>query len=237
MRIFGRACHRRYNEIYQYSVYFLRGNDPRPLNLSHQHEVFSLIQQNNLENSFLLYNSTEAKRKIEAWKKQLPWIRPHYAVKSNPCDQILEDLIQGGSGFDCASKTEMELALKNGASLQDIIYSNSVKNERDLQWAHHAGIQLTTADSIDELKKIKKYAPSMNVLWRIAIKEEIDDDLATPFSGKFGDDLETIEDIHERMNEIKELGIKLKGIHFHCGSGHHGSSGFGKAVKFARSCL
>ena len=33
------------------------------------------------------------------------------------------------------------------------------------------------------------------------------------------------------------MGIKLKGIHFHCGSGHHGSSGFGKAVKFARKCL
>ena len=33
------------------------------------------------------------------------------------------------------------------------------------------------------------------------------------------------------------MGISLKGIHFHCGSGQHGSSAFGKAVKLARDCL
>lgn len=33
------------------------------------------------------------------------------------------------------------------------------------------------------------------------------------------------------------MGVNIKGIHFHCGSGHHGSSGFGKAVQFARSCI
>jgi diaminopimelate decarboxylase len=26
------------------------------------------------------------------------------------------------------------------------------------------------------------------------------------------------------------MGVSLKGIHFHCGSGQHGSSAFGKAV-------
>lgn len=39
------------------------------------------------------------------------------------------------------------------------------------------------------------------------------------------------------MSEIAEMGIVLKGIHFHCGSGQHGSSGFGKAVSFARICM
>lgn len=39
------------------------------------------------------------------------------------------------------------------------------------------------------------------------------------------------------MKEIAELGINLKGIHFHCGSGMHGSSGFGKAIKLGRRCI
>lgn len=30
----------------------------------------------------------------------------------------------------------------------------------------------------------------MGILWRISIKEEASDNLATSFSGKFGDDLE-----------------------------------------------
>lgn len=33
------------------------------------------------------------------------------------------------------------------------------------------------------------------------------------------------------------MGIKLAGIHFHCGSGQHGSSSFAKAIDLARSCL
>lgn len=40
----------------------------------------------------------------------------------------------------------------------------------------------------------------MKVLWRLAIQEEADDNLATPFSGKFGDDLNSISEIHGRMN-------------------------------------
>lgn len=43
--------------------------------------------------------------------------------------------------------------------------------------------------------------------------------------------------IDSRMREISEMGINLKGIHFHCGSGMHGSSGFGKAIKLARRCM
>ena len=39
------------------------------------------------------------------------------------------------------------------------------------------------------------------------------------------------------MAEIQALGITLKGIHFHCGSGLHGSSAFGRAVDLARNCL
>jgi len=49
--------------------------------------------------------------------------------------------------------------------------------------------------------------------------------------------LEGEDMIQERMQEIADMGIKLKGIHFHCGSGMHGSSAFGKAVKLARKCM
>lgn len=127
--------------------------------------------------------------------------------------------------------------LNVGAHRDNIIYSNSIKDEDDLIWAERNGIKYTTADSLDELIKIKELAPKMSILWRIAIKEEASDKLATPFSGKFGDDIDTTEKIHSRMKEIKNMGIKLKGIHFHCGSGMHGSSAFGKAVLLARECL
>lgn len=147
------------------------------------------------------------------------------------------DLHNQGASFDCASRVEIETVLNIGAEKDQIVYSNSIKDEHDLEWAEKEGVRLTTADSIDELIKIKNFAPSMDVLWRLSILEEKGDDLATRFSGKFGDDLVTEEEIHNRMKEIQELGVNLRGIHFHCGSGAHGSSAFGRAVTLARSCM
>jgi hypothetical protein len=62
-----------------------------------------------------------------------------------------------------------------------------------LEWAEKHNVQLTTADTIEELLKIKKCAQKMSILWRISIKEEASDNISTPFSGKFGDDIATVE--------------------------------------------
>lgn len=39
------------------------------------------------------------------------------------------------------------------------------------------------------------------------------------------------------MGEIKIMGINLKGIHFHCGSGMHGATGFNRGVELAKKCI
>lgn len=39
------------------------------------------------------------------------------------------------------------------------------------------------------------------------------------------------------MKEISQIGIKLTGIHFHCGSKKMGTSSFGTAIKLARKCI
>lgn len=66
-----------------------------------------------------------------------------------------------------------------------------MKDEADLRWAAKHQIRLTTADSITELEKIKQFAPQIQVLWRLAVKEDAKDHLSTNFSVKFGDDLVT----------------------------------------------
>jgi len=52
-----------------------------------------------------------------------------------------------------------------------MIYSNPIKNMVDLEYAYNQGIRLTTADSLEELIKIKEIAPDMKVLWRVTITE------------------------------------------------------------------
>ncbi len=54
--------------------------------------------------------------------------------------------------------------------MENIIYSNPMKDENDLLWAYKNKIQLTTADTIQELKKIKMYAPAMKILWRLSVQ-------------------------------------------------------------------
>jgi len=46
-----------------------------------------------------------------------------------------------------------------GISPTDIVYSNSVKEEKDILFAAENNVLLTTADTFDELEKISQIAP------------------------------------------------------------------------------
>lgn len=82
--------------------------------------------------------------------------------------------------------------MKLGTKPENIIFANSVKKETDLKFAYENKIRMTTADTIEELEKIKRIAPEMNILWRVSIKENKSEQLATIFSNKFGDDFDSI---------------------------------------------
>ena len=77
----------------------------------------------------------------------------------------------------------------------------------------------------------------MKILWRLSIKEEDKEKLQTVFSVKFGDDLETYDQIYQRFIEIQNMGVQISGIHFHAGSSAQGSSSFKKAVQLAHECM
>jgi hypothetical protein len=90
-----------------YSLFFLKGNDERLLSSEQAKQIDSIISSNKLQTSCLLYNPTEAMRKFENWSQSLPWIKAHYAIKSNPAAPLLNDLQSKQSGYDCASRTEL----------------------------------------------------------------------------------------------------------------------------------
>jgi len=67
---------------------------------------------------------------------------------------LLTDVATRGGSFDCASKGEINTILKLGVSPSNIIYSNPVKEEKELVYALKKGVNYTTADTVDELIKI-----------------------------------------------------------------------------------
>lgn len=113
---------------FNYSVYFLKGNDSRLLNISQQLEISSFVADDTLSSSVLVYNPNDALNKLDSWKKALPWIQPHYAIKSNPTSQLIKDFADNGAGMDCASKEEIKSSINAGVALENIVYSNPIKN-------------------------------------------------------------------------------------------------------------
>ena len=76
-----------------YSVFFMRGRGSTQMPLSQRSNIRSLINKNPYSDSFMLYNSTAIMEKAKAWKTRLPWIKPFYAMKSNPMPRVIKDAI------------------------------------------------------------------------------------------------------------------------------------------------
>lgn len=67
-----------------YSVFFMRGRGSIQMPLSQRFNIRPIINKNPYADSFMLYNTTAIMEKARAWKTRLHWIKPFYAMKSNP---------------------------------------------------------------------------------------------------------------------------------------------------------
>jgi hypothetical protein len=63
------------------------------------------------EQAFFLVDLGSVYRQHKLFLEKLPQVRPFYAVKCNPDPMILQSLSALGTGFDCASRAEIEAIL------------------------------------------------------------------------------------------------------------------------------
>lgn len=176
--------------------------------------------------SYYKFNLGFLDQAYNEWTKVFPTIRPFYAVKCNPHPQIVERLAKLGAGFDCASPSEIDLALEY-VSPENVLYAHPCKRPCDIRYARSRNIKRTTFDSVCELQKIALDAPDMEVILRI----KADDPHAIcPLGNKYGADTEKW---HELFSAVKRLGLKLVGISFHVGSGAQTESAYIEGAKKA----
>lgn len=180
------------------------------------------------ENAFYVADLGEVYRQHMRWKTNLPGIKPFYAVKCNPDVEVIRLLAALGSGFDCASKAEIDLVLGLGVHPSRIIYAQPCKTKSYLRHAANVGVSQMTFDNADELYKIKACFPTAEVVLRI-----LTDDSASlcRLSTKFGADLGTAADL---LRLAKGLDLNVVGVSFHVGSGAADPSAFSKAVTDAK---
>ncbi|KAJ3290194.1 hypothetical protein HK104_006947 [Borealophlyctis nickersoniae] len=181
--------------------------------------------------AFYVADLGEVARQHAQWTRLLPRIEPFYAVKCNPDAMVLKTLSALGTGFDCASKGEIQMAIDHGTDPSKIIYANPCKQASHIRYAAAAGVTMMTFDNADELRKIKSVHPNPQMILRI----RTDDSRSLCKLGtKFG---ASIDAVPELLRIARELEMDVIGISFHVGSGCFDARAFGEAVVLARKAF
>ncbi|CAH2355962.1 ornithine decarboxylase [[Candida] railenensis] len=181
------------------------------------------------EDSFFVADIGEVGRAYKLWKDRLPNVQPFYAVKCNTDIEVIKRLAKLGCNFDCASKQEFETVLDLGIEPERIVYANPCKTNSYIRRARECSIQLTTVDNSHELFKLAKFHPSCGILIRIATDDET---AQCRLSTKFGCTLDTA--MSELLPLAHELGLPVKGVAFHVGSGATDFTSIYKAIGDSR---
>ncbi|KAF7558059.1 hypothetical protein G7046_g5893 [Stylonectria norvegica] len=179
------------------------------------------------EDTFFVADLGEVYRQHLRWKKNLPRVRPFYAVKCNPDNQIIKLLAELGTGFDCASKGEIEQVLGLGLGPDNIIYAQPCKTNSYVRYVKAMGVKKMTFDNSDELYKIAKLYPGAELFLRIMTD---DAESLCRFSMKFGAAMDTTAAL---LGLAKQLGLNVVGVSFHVGSGAADPMAYFKAVRDA----
>lgn len=135
-----------------------------------------------------------------------------YAVKADPHPRILRRLVQLGSGFDAASRAEVEAALAAGSPPERISYGNTVKKAEDVRFAFQKGVRVFVVDAPAEVDKVARNAPGARVFARLSMGKT---NAHYQLTGKFGVDVATARAL---LLRAKEKGLQPYGVSFHVGS-------------------
>jgi len=182
------------------------------------------------EEPFYTVDLDDIIKKVNTWRINLPRVEPFYAVKCNNSDKVLELLAALGTGFDCASKGEIEQVLSLGVSADRIIYANPCKTRSFISHANKKGVKLMTFDNETELYKIKDKFPDAHLVLRI--KADAADSQCTSFGVKFGADLTAVSGL---LETALSLCLQVVGVSFHVGSGCRDNTAFPRAIAAAKS--
>ncbi|KAI0124171.1 pyridoxal-dependent decarboxylase [Xylariales sp. AK1849] len=179
------------------------------------------------EDTFFVGDLGEVYRQHVRWKKNMPRVKPFYAVKCNPDPRVIQLLAALGTGFDCASKAEIEQILNIGVDPTRIIYAQPCKTNSYVRYVANQGVKQMTFDNADELRKIAKLFPDAELFLRILTD---DSSSLCRLSLKFG---ASLDDTDNLLALAKELGLNVVGVSFHVGSGASDPLAFLKAVQDA----
>jgi len=188
----------------------------------------------------VVFDHQVIRRNYATFKRHLPRVQAYYAVKANPDVAILRTLYAAGASFDVASVAEFMLVYDLIKHLppkeqQDyiwdkVIYANPTKPKATLE-ALDQYKPLVTYDNLNELKKIKQYAPHAGVVLRLRVPNT---GSMVELSSKFGCDPGEAVDL---VAAAFRLGLVVEGLSFHVGSQCTNFENFVQAINMAAAVM
>lgn len=181
------------------------------------------------DGSFYVLNIEDVRFKYRKWVEKMPRVFPFYAVKCNDDIRVLKALVDLGSGFDCASITELKQMLELGVKPERIIYAHTAKQISHLKYAADKQVMKVTFDCSNELMKIKEFHPKAEVVLRIRFDAA---NALICLGLKFGCD--PIEEAPKLIQMCRDFDLNLIGVSFHVGSGTQDAEIFEQALSSVR---
>jgi len=178
----------------------------------------------------------EIRRNYATFKKHLPRVQAYYAVKCEPMAEIVKTLYKAGASFDVASMPEFMIVHEYIKNMPDkkrlawiwdkIIYANPIKPNETLKELDQYR-PLVTFDNLEEIHKIKKYAPHAGLCLRIRVANT---GAVVELSSKFGASPGEAVDL---ILEAVKQGLGVEGLSFHVGSQTTNFENYVQAINLA----
>ncbi|TAL60137.1 MAG: hypothetical protein EPN85_07880 [Bacteroidetes bacterium] len=179
--------------------------------LSKRNSFLALVKR--YKTPFYVYDQEGLDEDIKRFKKafhaNIPRFQAYYAMKLNHHPLVTRRVVENGMGLDVASKRELSMAIKAGAS--KIVYFSPGKSDDDLIYAvKHAGIVRIHIDSFSELRRLGAITNKMKKCVEASIRIHIP---AHGLWSKYGIPLKWLKNFWKEA-DIYPF-VKLNGIHFH----------------------
>lgn len=178
----------------------------------------------------------EIRKNYAQFKKYLPRVQAYYAVKCEPMAEIVKTLYKAGASFDVASMPEFMIVHEYIKNMPDkkrlawiwdkIIYANPIKPNETLKELDQYR-PLVTFDNLEEIHKIKKYAPHAGLCLRIRVANT---GAVVELSSKFGASPGEAVDL---ILEAVKQGLGVEGLSFHVGSQTTNFENYVQAINLA----
>ncbi|KAJ8710665.1 hypothetical protein PYW08_009180 [Mythimna loreyi] len=192
--------------------------------------IREIVKSGTQEDPFYVMDLGEVVARYHRWRELMPRVEPFYAVKCNDDKLLVSTLAALGTGFDCASKAEIELVTSVGVAPERIIFANPAKLPSHIRYASAVGVDVMTFDSEHELVKIKQLMPRAKLVIRIRC-----DAASAQFSlgVKFGCD--PVTEAPRLLKLAALLGLDIIGVSFHVGCCITETAVYGRAIALSRT--